>query len=53
MKLENILLMKFYLQNYKVYRCDRGDGYGGVGVTSDISSDLDDIPSNYKSVLFH
>jgi len=36
--------------NYRVYRCDRADGYGGVliGVTCDISSVLIDAPSHLE-----
>ena len=45
---KNILNNEILPSNNKVYRCDRGDGYGGVliGVTNDISSDLIDTPSN-------
>ena len=45
---ENILNNEIFPSNYKVHRCDRGDGYGGVliGVINDISSDLIDTLSN-------
>ena len=47
---ENNLNNEILPSNYKVYRCDRGDGYSGVliGVTLDISSDLIDTPSNLE-----
>ena len=36
--------------NYKIYRCDRDDGYGGIllGITSDVLCDVIDAPSHLE-----